>query len=74
MPRHPVRPGRARVTKGFLEAIAYARSRNPDRLLAVSVVADAEHQDAITRAGAEHEVRWSCGRCTPSTASSHGPS
>ncbi|HEU5152418.1 MAG TPA: APC family permease [Iamia sp.] len=45
-----------RVTKGSLEAIAYARSLNPDRLLAVTVVADAEQQDAITRAWADHEV------------------
>ncbi|HEX7134672.1 MAG TPA: APC family permease [Iamia sp.] len=45
-----------RVTKGSLEAIAYARSLNPDRLLAVTVVADAEQQDAITRAWAEHDI------------------
>ncbi len=45
-----------RVTKGSLEAIAYARSLNPDRLLAVTVVADAEQQDRITREWAEHEV------------------
>jgi len=45
-----------RVTVGSLEAIAYARSLNPDRLLAVTVVADAEQQDAITRAWAEHDV------------------
>jgi amino acid transporter len=45
-----------RVTKGSLEAIAYARSLNPDRLVAVSVVSDADQQDAITRAWAEHDV------------------
>lgn len=45
-----------RVTKGSLEAIAYARSLNPDRLLAVTVVADADQHDAITRAWAEHDV------------------
>ncbi len=37
-----------RITKGSLEAIAYARSLRPDRLLAVSVVATAEQQQAIT--------------------------
>ncbi len=45
-----------RVTKGSLEAIAYARSLRPDRLLAVSVVASAEQQEAITRAWEEHEI------------------
>jgi amino acid transporter len=45
-----------RVTKGSLEAIAYARSLNPDRLLAVSVVSDAEQQDRITQAWADHEI------------------
>lgn len=45
-----------RVSKGSLEAIAYARSLNPDRLLAVSVVADAEQHDAISRAWADHDV------------------
>lgn len=39
-----------RVTKGSMEAIAYARSLRPDRLLAVSVVATAEQQEAITAA------------------------
>ena len=45
-----------RVTKGSLEAIAYARSLNPDRLLAVTVVSDADQHDAITRAWADHDV------------------
>lgn len=45
-----------RVTKGSMEAIAYARSLNPDRLLAVTVVADAEQQDAITRAWEENDI------------------
>ena len=45
-----------RITKGSLEAIAYARSLRPDRLLAVSVVASAEQQEAITRAWAEFDV------------------
>ncbi|MGI8938274.1 MAG: APC family permease [Iamia sp.] len=37
-----------RVTKGSMEAIAYARSLRPDRLLAVSVVATPEQQERIT--------------------------
>ena len=37
-----------RITKGSMEAIAYARSLRPDRLLAVTVVASAEQQEAIT--------------------------
>ena len=44
------------VTKGSLEALAYARSLRPDRLLAVSVVASAEQQEAITAQWAEHEI------------------
>jgi amino acid transporter len=45
-----------RVTKGSLEAIAYARSLRPDRLVAVTVVASAEQQEAITRQWEEHEI------------------
>jgi amino acid transporter len=36
-----------RVHKGVLEALGYARSLNPDRLLAVSVVSNAEEQERI---------------------------
>ena len=36
-----------RVHKGVLEAIGYARSLRPDRLLAVSVVSNAEEQEQI---------------------------
>ena len=36
-----------KITKGSLQAIAYARSLNPDRLLAVSVVSNAEEQAKI---------------------------
>ncbi|HXH57754.1 APC family permease, partial [Iamia sp.] len=45
-----------RVTKGSLEAIAYARSLRPDRLLAVTVVASAEQQETITAAWAAHGI------------------
>jgi amino acid transporter len=45
-----------RVTKGSLEALAYARSLRPDRLVAVSVVASAEQQEAITAQWEEHEI------------------
>lgn len=45
-----------RVTKGSLQAIAYARSLNPDRLVAVSVVADADQQEAITQAWSDHDI------------------
>ena len=38
----------ARVSRGSLTALAYARSLNPDRLVAVSVVSNAEEQDRIT--------------------------
>jgi len=45
-----------RVTKGSLEAIAYARSLRPDRLLAVTVVASAEQQEAITASWEEYAI------------------
>jgi len=45
-----------RVTKGSLTAIAYARSLNPDRLVAVSVVSTPEEQDRITRQWDDHDI------------------
>ena len=45
-----------KVTKGSLTAIAYARSLNPDRLIALTVVASPEEQDRITQQWAEHEI------------------
>jgi amino acid transporter len=45
-----------RVHKGVIESMAYARSLNPDRLLAVSVVANAEEQEQITTAWEEHDI------------------
>jgi len=46
-----------RVSKGSLEALAYARSLRPDRLVAVSVVASAEEQEALTAAWEKHGIR-----------------
>ena len=37
------------VNKGVLEAVNYARSLAPDRLVAVSVVGDADEQEALAR-------------------------
>jgi amino acid transporter len=45
-----------RITKGTLTAIAYARSLHPDRLVAVSVVADAEAQDRILEQWEDHQI------------------
>jgi amino acid transporter len=45
-----------KVTKGSLTAIAYARSLNPDRLVAVTVVADPEEQARIDRQWQEHHI------------------
>lgn len=45
-----------RVTRGSLTALAYARSLNPDRLLAVSVVATPEEQERIIRQWEEHDL------------------
>lgn len=45
-----------RVTKGSLTAIAYARSLNPDKLVAVSVVSSPEQQEQITEQWEEHKI------------------
>ena len=45
-----------RVTKGSLTAIAYARSLNPDRLIALSVVASPEEQERITQQWEDHQI------------------
>ena len=44
------------LNKGALDAIAYARSLAPERLIAVSVVGDEEEQHALTDAWAEHQI------------------
>jgi hypothetical protein len=44
------------VNKGTLNAIAYARSLAPDRLIAVSVVGDAEEQEQFMRSWAEYNL------------------
>jgi hypothetical protein len=45
-----------RVHKGVLESIAYARSLRPDRLMAVSVVSNAEEQEKITKAWEDFDI------------------
>ena len=45
-----------RVTKGSLTAVSYARSLNPDRLVAVSVVANPEEQERITREWEAYDI------------------
>ena len=45
-----------RITKGSLTAIAYGRSLNPDRLVAVSVVATPEEQDRISDQWDEYDI------------------
>ncbi len=46
----------AKVTKGSLTAIAYARSLNPDRVVAVSVVSNPEEQERITQQWEDHQI------------------
>ncbi|CAN5718065.1 APC family permease [soil metagenome] len=46
-----------RVHRGVLESITYARSLNPDRLIAVSVVGDAAEQEAIEQQWHEHDLQ-----------------
>jgi amino acid transporter len=45
-----------RVHRGVLQALAYAKSLNPTRLLAVSMISEPEEQDRITKAWAEFEI------------------
>jgi amino acid transporter len=44
------------INKGTLQALTYARSLAPDRLIATSVVTDEEEQRAITEAWAKHDL------------------
>jgi hypothetical protein len=44
------------VHKGVLEALAYARSLRPNRLLALSVVSDEEEQEKIQRAWEDYGI------------------
>ncbi|MGH9187487.1 MAG: APC family permease [Acidimicrobiales bacterium] len=44
------------VNKAVINAITYARSLAPDRLIAVNVAGDAEEQEAITKAWADHQI------------------
>jgi len=46
----------AKVSKGSLLAITYARSLNPDRLVAVTVVSSPEEQERIDRQWEEHAI------------------
>ena len=45
------------VNKGVLDAVHYARSLSPDRLIAVSVVGDPEEQAEIMNAWADHDIQ-----------------
>jgi len=45
-----------KVTKGSLTAIAYARSLNPDRVVAVTVVSNPEEQERITQQWEDHGI------------------
>jgi hypothetical protein len=44
------------VTKGVLNAVQYARSLAPDRLLAVSVVHEPHEQEAMSEAWDHHKI------------------
>ena len=44
------------VHRGVLEALAYAKSLHPDRLLAVTIVSDEEEQEKIERSWAERGI------------------
>ena len=44
------------VHRGVLEALAYAKSLHPDRLLAVTVVSDEEEQDRIEQRWREYNI------------------
>ena len=44
------------VNRAVLNALTYARSLAPDRLVAVTVVGEAEEQEAIEKSWAEHDI------------------
>ena len=45
-----------RVHRGVLQALAYAKSLNPNRLLAVTMVSEPEEQERIEKQWAEYEI------------------
>ena len=57
------------VNKGAINAISYARSLAPDRLIAISVVGDAEEQDEVEEPGRRTTSRSSCTPSRPPTGS-----
>ena len=62
------------VHRGVLEALAYAKSLPPNRLLAVTVVSDEEEQEKIERGvGALRDRRRRSRSSTRPTGSSPGP-
>jgi hypothetical protein len=44
------------VNKGVLQAVQYAKSLAPERLIAVSVVTDPEEQEHVAQAWADHDM------------------
>ena len=44
------------VNKGVIQAVQYARSLAPERLIAVSVVTDAEEQEQLAKAWADNDM------------------
>jgi len=44
------------VNKGVLDALSYARSLSPDRLIAVSVVGDGDEEEAIKSAWVQYDI------------------
>jgi amino acid transporter len=44
------------IHRGVIDAVQYARSLTPERLIAVSVVTDHEEQDALAESWADHEI------------------
>ena len=44
------------VNKGVIQAVQYARSLAPERLIAVLVVTDAEEQEQLAKAWADNDM------------------
>ena len=44
------------VNKGVIQAVQYARSLHPERLIAVSVITDGEEQDRLAQAWADNDM------------------
>ena len=61
------------VHRGVIDALSYARSLAPEKLIAVSVVTDDDEQEQLLEAWDDYGIRCRCTRSARPTGSSPGP-